>query len=164
MDELNKGLRIACTGPAARRALAACRRQLKAWGVALPSAKPLVLAFGLGRFRETGLIEYWLANEIKAGYCAKYLFVFDGQTCPEHRHRRKHETFFVVKGKVRMCSRGRTQIMKEGATLPVAPGRPHQFTGIGPALLLEMSMPFKIDDNYFADRRIPIGGNYRKKE
>ena len=25
------------------------------------------------------LIEFWIANEMDAGYCAKYLFVFDGQ-------------------------------------------------------------------------------------
>ena len=161
MDELERGLRVSMTGPAARRALAACRRQLAAWGVALPRVKPLVLDFGLGRFAEIGLIEYWLANEAKAGYCGKYLFVFDGQTCPEHRHRRKHETFFVVQGRVRMRCGGRTRVLRPGAVVPVPPSRNHRFTGIGPALLLELSMPCEVADNYFADRAIPIGGNYR---
>jgi len=90
-------------------------------------------------------------------YCGKYLFVFDGQTCPEHGHRRKHETFFVVKGKVRMRCGGRAKVMTEGDVLPVPPGRKHSFTGIGPALLLELSMPCEIADNSFSNPRIPIG-------
>ncbi len=159
MDELTKGLDIAMTGAPARRALTACRKQLRAWGVAMPRVTPLVLDFGLGEFSQTGLIEYWIANEAAAGYCGKYLFVSGGQSCPEHCHQRKHETFFVTKGRVRMRCAGQTLIMKEGDVLPVAPGQKHSFTGIGPALLLELSMPCEIADNFFSNRQIPIGGN-----
>lgn len=157
MNELDKGLDISMKGAVARRALADFRRQIKAWDVALPPVSPLVLDFGLGDFARTGLIEFWIANEAKAGYCGKYLFVFDGQTCPRHRHATKHETFFIVKGRVRMACGGRSRVMKEGDVLPVPPGRFHSFTGIGPALLLELSMPCEIADNQFADPRIPIG-------
>jgi mannose-6-phosphate isomerase-like protein (cupin superfamily) len=118
----------------------------------------LVLDFGLGDFAKTGLIEYWIANEVEAGYCAKYLFVFDGQTCPMHHHRGKMETFFVVKGTVRMSFDGREFEMSPGEVLPVPQGRPHSFTGAGPALLLEVSTPCLIDDNFFADPAIAIGG------
>ena len=96
-------------------------------------------------------------NETQAGYCGKYLFVFDGQTCPQHRHTTKHETFFVVKGQVRMQFGERAFNLGEGDVLPVPPGTFHSFTGLGPALLLELSMPCEIDDNDFADQRIPIG-------
>lgn len=159
MDELKKGLEISLQGGAARRALRAFQKQVKVWRVALPPVEPLVLDFGLGEYEQTGLIEYWIANEACAGYCGKYLFVFDGQTCPEHRHRTKHETFFVVKGRVRMRCGGRSRVMKEGDVLPVPPGRKHSFTGVGPALLLELSMPCEVADNYFSNRQIPIGGN-----
>ena len=157
MDELEKGLSISISGPERDAALAEFHERIEAWGIALPPVEPLVLDFGLGRFRETGLIEYWIANETAAGYCGKYLFVFDGQTCPLHRHSGKHETFFVVKGRVRMICGGSVTEMGEGALLPVPTGTSHAFTGIGPALLLELSMPCEIDDNDFADPRIPIG-------
>lgn len=157
MDELDKGLEFAVRGTLRERALAAFHKWMRQWGVALPSVEPLVLDFGLGEFDQTGLIEYWIANETDAGYCGKYLFVFDGQTCPEHRHVGKHETFFVVKGRVRMTCNNRTFDMDEGEVQPVPPGQPHTFTGIGPALLLELSTPCEIDDNNFADNRIPIG-------
>lgn len=164
MDELQKALDIALTGPPAERALADFQRQIAAWSVALPPVAPLVLDFGLGDFPHTGLIEYWIANEAGAGYCGKYLFVFDGQTCPTHRHRRKHETFFLVKGRVRMTLDGVSRNMSAGDVLPVPPGKVHCFTGLGPALLLELSMPCEVDDNYFEDVGIPIGGNWRGKK
>jgi mannose-6-phosphate isomerase-like protein (cupin superfamily) len=164
MEELQKALDIACKGPQAKQALAKFQRQAAAWGVALPPVAPLVLDFGLADFPNTGLIEYWIANEVAAGYCGKYLFVFDGQTCPLHRHRRKHETFLVIKGRVRMiCGRARRE-MAEGDVLPVRPGTVHSFTGIGPALLLELSMPCEVDDNFFDNPNIPIGGNWRGRK
>jgi quercetin dioxygenase-like cupin family protein len=162
MDELKKGLGISMRGASAAAALARFKKQIALWGIALPKVKPLVLDFGLGEFEATGLIEYWIANEARAGYCGKYLFVFDGQTCPEHGHRTKHETFFIVKGRVRMRLAGKTRLMKEGDVLPVPPGQRHAFSGQGPALLLELSMPCEIDDNVFTNTRIPMGSAYRR--
>jgi mannose-6-phosphate isomerase-like protein (cupin superfamily) len=161
MEELQKGLQISLKGTAADRALEAFSRQVRDWGLAMPPVEPLVLDFGLGDFQRVGLIEYWIANQVQAGYCGKYLFVFDGQTCPMHHHARKHETFFVVKGRVAMTYDGQTRQMAEGDVLPVERGKDHRFTGIGPALLLEVSTPCLVDDNYFEDPAIPIGGNYR---
>ncbi len=163
MHELSKGLQIAMTGPAADAALARCKEVLDHWQVAMPAVMPLVLDFGLDRFHEVGLIEFWIANEMEAGYCGKYLFVFAGQTCPRHQHQAKHETFFMVKGEIEMDFDGTKRHLSAGDVLPVPPGRLHRFTGIGPALLLELSSPCEIDDNYFADTEIPIGGNYKGK-
>jgi mannose-6-phosphate isomerase-like protein (cupin superfamily) len=164
VEELDKALKIALTGPQAERALADFHRQVAAWGLAMPPVAPLVLDFGLADFQKTGLIEYWVANEMEAGYCGKYLFVFDGQTCPLHRHRTKHETFFIVKGRVKMVYDGAAREMGEGEVLPVQQGKSHSFTGIGPALLLEVSMPCDVSDNYFDNPEIPIGGNWRGRE
>jgi len=160
MRELDKGLEIALKGPEAEEALSTYRRQIEAWGLAMPPAEPLVLDFGLGDFQRVGLVECWIANEVEAGYCGKFLFVVDGQTCPMHHHRVKHETFFIVKGRVRMTCDGTEREMIEGDVLPVDPGGAHRFTGIGPALLLEVSKPCMIDDNYFENTAIPVGGNY----
>jgi len=160
MDQLVNALDISMPGPEAEAAVAACLEQIKRWGLTMPAVDPLPFDFGLGRFREIGETEFWIANETEAGYCGKFLFVFDGQTCPMHHHGEKHETFYIVKGKVRMAWRDAVMEMKEGDVLPVEPGQRHSFTGIGPALVLEVSKPCVIDDNYFEDRDIPIGGNY----
>ena len=161
MDELEKGLAISVTGELRDKALDEFNKQMEKWGVALPAVEPLVLDFGLGDFKNTGLIEYWIANEVENGYCAKYLFVFDEQTCPAHSHNEKHETFFIVKGKVNMEYKGRKLELKAGDVLPVDQKNAHSFTGNGPALLLEVSKPCIIDDNYFENRDIPIGGNFK---
>ena len=136
------------------QALQACRAQIGQWGAALPDVDPLVMDFGLGNFARTGSIEFWIANELDAGYCGKYMFVSDGQTCPLHSHRVKHETFFLVKGQLCVRLDGQTLTLDEGQTLTIAPGRIHDFTGVGPSLMLELSMPCDVHDNQFEDARV----------
>ena len=151
MDQLNEGLALSITGPVRDHALPRFTEQMQAWGVTLPEIEPLVLDFGLNDFAATGLIEYWIANEVEAGYCGKYLFVFDGQSCPIHRHQGKHETFFVVRGHVSMTFRNERRDLAEGDVLPVPPGTRHGFTGNGHALLLELSTPCLVADNTFEE-------------
>lgn len=136
-------------GEMRQEALAKIAKQLKVWDIKMPPAEPLVMDFGQGDFYRVGLIEYWIANEVKAGYCGKYLIVFDGQQCPFHRHKQKHETFLVVCGKVRMIVDGKEHVMDEGDVFVMPPGKVHSFTGIGNALTLELSTPCLVDDNEF---------------
>ncbi len=149
---------IEIQGAERERALADIRAQIAAWGLEMPPVEPLPLHFGLHRFAETGETEFWVANEAEHGYCGKFLFVFDGQTCPYHQHRVKHETFFVLKGSIRMKVGDEERAMRQGDLLAMPPGTGHSFTGIGPALLLEVSMPSTLQDNFFADKRIGDNG------
>ena len=161
MDELENAETIAASGDVRRAALPRYKKQIAAWGVAIPDIEPLVLDFGLGQFETVGLIESWIANETAAGYCGKYLFVSDGQTCPTHHHKHKHETFLVVEGRLKVILGDDTVELAKGDRLTIPTLIKHCFTGVGPALLLELSQPCLIDDNYFEDTRIPIGGNYQ---
>lgn len=145
-------------GEKRRQALERCRSVIQSWGLTMPEVEPLALDFGLGKFDEIGEIEFWIANEEEAGYCGKFLFVEDGQTCPYHQHAKKHETFFVLKGQVRMVVDDEERILKEGDNLVMPPGQRHSFTGVGPALLLEVSMPSTRQDNFFADKNIGDDG------
>ena len=107
-----------------------------------------MLDFGLNDFYKKCLIEYWIANEADAGYYSKYLLVFPNQTCSVHRHKQKHETFYIIKGKVEMIYDGKSIEMNPGDVLPVGPWKYHGFTGISPPLLMEVSQPCFIDDNF----------------
>jgi N-acetylneuraminate synthase len=78
--------------------------------------------------------------------------------CPYHRHDKKHETFFVLKGTLRMKVGEEERLMQEGDLLPMPPGTGHSFTGVGPALVLEVSMPSILQDNFFSDNRIGKDG------
>jgi mannose-6-phosphate isomerase-like protein (cupin superfamily) len=145
-------------GPEREKALAAMRDQIAAWGLKMPPVAPLAMQFGLDQFMEIGETEYWVANDAEHGYCGKLIFLFDGQTCPYHHHRMKHETFFIVKGTVRMKVGEEVRLMREGDLLVMPPGVGHSFTGAGPALVLEVSMPSILQDNFFADKRIGQDG------
>jgi mannose-6-phosphate isomerase-like protein (cupin superfamily) len=160
MDELETGLEYALKGEVAEQAATRARREVESWGLRLPEITPLVLDFGLGEFEKTGEVEFWIANEAAAGYCGKFLFVWQGQVCPKHMHKKKLETFFIVHGKILMEYDGQTREMQAGDVLRVETGRYHRFTGIEPSLILEVSKPTVVADNYFEDTRIPIGGNY----
>lgn len=141
-------------GEERKRALKNCLKILKEWDIKMPPVRPLVLDFGLGKFLKTGLIEFWVANEEKEGYCGKFLFVFDGQQCPSHRHNIKHETFFVARGSVTMKVDGKKIARNAGDILVMPVGVRHSFTGRGDALLLEVSAPCKPGDCFFDNKGI----------
>ena len=145
-------------GKKRKQALNKFKNVLKKWEITMPKVKPQVLDLGLGNFYKTGLIEYWIANEDKEGYCGKFLFVFNGQTCPYHKHNYKHETFFILKGKVRMKINGKKIVKKQGTVITMPQGSYHSFTGLGNALLLEVSKPCKPNDNIFKNKKIGKNG------
>jgi len=149
---------VELSGEEKGRAVATCLARIEAWGLAMPDVEPLALHFGLGRFEEIGEIEFWIANETDEGYCGKFLFVLDGQTCPYHHHTKKHETFYIVKGKVRMRVGDGEREMGEGDHLAMPPGVGHSFTGLGDALLLEVSSPSILEDNFFENKDIGDNG------
>ena len=146
------------TGEKRERALEHCLSTIQSWGLRMPDVEPLALDFGLDKFEKIGEIEFWVANEEEFGYCGKFLFVADGQTCPYHKHDKKHETFFVMKGKVRMVVDDEEKVLQEGDILVMPPGQRHSFTGVGPALLLEVSMPSVRKDSFFANKAIGDDG------
>ena len=111
--------------PEREEILTRIRQRVREWDLALPEEEPLVMDFGLDDFWNTGLTEFWVANETEAGYCGKLLFLFDGQTCPAHHHELKHETFFVIKGEIEMRT-GSTRIMRPGDRLVMEPGIRHR--------------------------------------
>lgn len=145
-------------GEERQRALAAFHAQVAAWGLTMPQNTTLALDFGLRRFAEIGEIEVWVANDEAAGYCGKFVYVADGQTCPYHQHGMKHETFYIVRGSMRMKMDGREFIMREGDVQPMPPGAWHSFTGVGPCLVLEVSLPSILRDNFFENSAIGDGG------
>ena len=159
MEQLSNGLAVSLHGPEAERWIGEARAQTAEWSLELPEVEPLVIDFGLGDFRRVGEIEFWIANEVAAGYCGKFLFMFEGQTCPKHYHLEKLETFFIVHGAVSMFYDSRTHSLPRGGVLRVEAGTYHEFTAIEPTLILEVSKPSIISDNYFENRSIPIGGN-----
>ncbi len=99
---------------------------------------------------QIGLTEYWIVNIPE--YCGKILVQKAGTTCPAHSHRKKHETFLVWQGKVKMVVDGKEIEMNPGDILVMERGKVHQFTAIGQdAIIFEFSGQHFEDDSYFID-------------
>lgn len=148
--ELEKGKR--------KKFIVKAEKVMGKWGMKMPSGyPPLLLDFGTGDFLKTGHIEYWIVNDEKNAYCGKFIFMFGGQTCPAHLHRKKHETFMVVKGAITMRLNGKETVkMKEGHVLKMPQRKLHTFTAEKDSLILEVSQPSVKKDNFFADRKIGV--------
>ena len=131
---------------------------LRTWQLSMPDVVPQLLDFSLGDFYKYGLIEYWVANEEKEGYCGNFCF-YSWQTCPDHYHAKKHETFFVVKGTITMNIEGVESEHPQGSLVALDQNKSHSFTGLTDALILEVSKPCTPGDNFFKDKN--VGGDGR---
>ena len=153
MDEILKRLEL--QGEEKEKALKKCHEIVGGWGLKLPNVTPSPLHFGLNDFYRIGETEFDINNNIEQGYCGKFIFIFEGQTRPMHHHKKKHETFFIVKGKVEMEIPGeKTFIMNQGDKKPISQGTKHRFTAKQNSLILESSKPDLVDDSIFDDERI----------
>ncbi|MCM8759632.1 MAG: cupin domain-containing protein [Candidatus Omnitrophica bacterium] len=144
-------------GEEKERILKKAEQIIKKWKLKMPCLfSPLVLDFGYNDFKNTGHIEFIIANEIKEGYCGKFIFMFKGQRCPEHYHKIKHETFFVLKGKVLMEFDGEKIVLNPGDVLPMDRNKLHTFKALENSLIIEVSQPSMKNDNFFSDSKIGV--------
>jgi len=127
---------------------------IESWGLTLPNTPADALHFGYHDFLRIGETEININNNVEQGYCGKFMFLFSGQTCPMHHHRKKHETFFIVKGKVDMELSGKKHILNQGDRLIVDQLSKHKFTALENSLILESSNPDLVDDSIFEDQMI----------
>jgi N-acetylneuraminate synthase len=135
-------------------ALKKCRQSFDEWGLTLPDVPSVPFHFGLKDFYKVGEIEFDIHNNVQEGYCGKFIFIFKGQTCPMHYHKIKHETFYLVKGKIEMEAAGKTLIMKQGDIQIMPQNTKHRITGLENSLILECSKPDIMSDSIFDDRYI----------
>ncbi len=122
-------------------------------GIPLAEGQEIEVAdFGLGDFQRTGLGLVTRINEPE--YCSKWLVLLPGQTCPEHYHRAKKESFFVHSGIVGMRVDGREFTLAPGHSFTLEPGARHEFWSDQGAIVEEVSTHDENSDSYFADARI----------
>jgi quercetin dioxygenase-like cupin family protein len=152
VDEIVANLSL--QGEEREKTLAKIHQIVASWGLKLPDVVPDPLHFGCHDFARIGETEFNVNNNVVEGYCGKFMFVFAGQTCPMHHHRLKHETFFIVKGRVEMELEGKVSVMEQGDTMLVDRFAKHRFTALVDSLILECSKPDLVDDSIFEDAKI----------
>jgi len=154
MNELEIISKLALQGQDRKLVLDNISQVVADWNLKLPDVDADVLHFGYNNFPLIGETEFNINNNVEHGYCGKFMFLFAGQTCPMHHHRIKHETFFIVKGKVRMELSGRIHTLNQGDLLIVDQLAKHKFTALEDSLILESSKPDLVDDSIFEDQMI----------
>jgi len=129
------------------------RRRLNDVGFVLDPVTTIEIAdFGLGRWEQTGLGIIIRVNEPE--YCSKYLTLEAGQECPQHYHKVKKETFFVLTGTVDLELDGVPMTLAPGQSCTLKPGVNHKFWSVGGAIIEEVSTHDENSDSYFADKAI----------
>ncbi len=128
-------------------------KALKDAGIILPKGADIeIVDFGLNEYDKTGLGIYIKINEPE--YCSKWMVTKAGQTCPNHKHKIKKETFFVIKGIVELTIDDNMIILKPGDSYTIKKGNYHSFTSKKGAVIEEVSTFDSNADNYFTDKRI----------
>jgi len=108
--------------------------------------------FGRNNFEKLGLGLVIRVSEPEYG--SKWLTVLPGQVCPNHYHKQIKETFFVLRGHVKMRLGDEVVDMKAGDKLTMAPGTWHTFSSDGGAVIEEVTTRQVKDDSYFEDPAI----------
>ena len=108
--------------------------------------------------------ELWRANNEEEGYCGKLLYIKKGHSSSMHYHANKHETFYILKGKLELelidtQSTQRTSIiLEEGDTYVLERFLPHRLApapGEDSVEFIEISTFHEDSDSYRVWRNQP---------
>ena len=112
--------------------------------------------------------EEWIANNDK--YCGKILNLNKGFRCSIHYHKNKHETFYILQGKVLMelfdsgGNRSIINIMLPEKIQVIEPYQRHRFTGLEDSRIIEFSTHHEESDSYRDRESAPVDLDELKQE
>jgi len=110
--------------------------------------------YGLRNFSRYGMCIITLINH---EYCKKVLVCGSNQTNPEHYHKQKRETFFVVAGDAVINVDGMNNYLSVGEMITIEPGYKHMISGgINGAIIEELSTNHKGNDSFYTDDSITL--------
>lgn len=134
------------------------KKLLKKSHITLPSSRSdleISHHYGLERFYESGAV---LLNYVNREYCKKLLVMMPGQRHPEHAHRQKEETFYVVYGDISISLDGQEKCYKAGDLILVKRGVKHSFATQNGVIFEEISSTHHTNDSYYSDPSVMRNG------
>ena len=134
-------------------AISKIREFVRASGVPLPKKADLEIShhFGIERFHETGAV---ILNFVNRSYCKKAIVMLPGQHHPEHSHKVKEETFFILHGSMTLNLDGIVSTLHSGDSVLVSPGQWHGFKTETGVIFEEISSTHVAQDSYYKDPAI----------
>ena len=129
------------------------RAFLSSTSVVVPDGRTLEIShhYGLGEFRNTGLVMATVVNE---EYCKKLLIMLPGQEHPEQYHKKKKESFHVLHGQVALRLDGVEDTYGPGDVVTIEPPTRHAFRSEEGCIIEEISSTHYVGDSYYTDAAI----------
>ncbi|MGH7995663.1 MAG: cupin domain-containing protein, partial [Opitutaceae bacterium] len=126
---------------------------VRASHVPLPTKADVEIShhYGPERFAQTGAV---LLSYVNRSYCKKAIVMLPGQSHPEHWHRTKEETFFILHGSMSISLNGAIQEAKAGDSILVEPGVRHAFSTRTGVIFEEISSTHVPCDSFYGDPTI----------
>lgn len=106
---------------------------------------------GLDRFESVGAV---FVNIINRDYCKSYVIMKPGQDYPVHYHKIKNETFYVLRGTLRICVNDKEFILSPGEMLNVERGCDHSFGTSKGCIFEEISTMYIPNDSIYLNDEI----------
>jgi D-lyxose ketol-isomerase len=123
---------------------------LRGAGIVLAKGEEIEITdFGKNDYARLGLGLVIRVSEPEYG--SKWLTLLPAQVCPNHHHKHIKETFFVIKGHVRMRTGDEVVDLRAGDKLTMPPGTWHTFTSDDGAIIEEVTTRQVEGDSYFED-------------
>jgi len=121
--------------------------------VPLPSRADIEIShhFGLENFYKSGAV---ILSFVNRSYCKKAIVLLPGQSHPEHSHKVKEETFFILHGSMTLCLDGKTIDLRKGDSALVMPGVWHSFETSTGVIFEEISSTHLVQDSFYKDSSI----------
>jgi N-acetylneuraminate synthase len=135
------------------------KKLLKKSRITLPSSRSdleISHHYGLERFYEHGAV---MLNFINREYCKKLLVMVPNQRHPEHAHKQKEETFYVVFGDITITLDGEERSYKAGDLILVNRGVKHGFSTKHGVIFEEISSTHYTNDSYYTDSGVMHNGH-----
>lgn len=113
--------------------------------------------------------EIWMANNYAENYCGKILEVRKGGKCSLHYHKLKHETFYILEGKICLeihlveeKNENSFKLLNAGDVIEVRRGCVHRFEALEDSKIIEISTHHQDEDSYRIDDNIHKRKLHRK--
>ena len=126
--------------------------------IVYPSQSPMEIShhYGLEQFNTYGMCLLTLVN---MSYCKKLLILQPGQKNPEHYHKEKTETFFVLVGEAVIKLDGIEHTLTPGNIIHVKPNQIHSISANTEVVIEELSSQHYPNDSYYVDETITNNTN-----
>lgn len=128
-------------------------RLLRKGHIIVPGAAELEIShhFGLERFHEFGAT---MITVINRQYCKKLIVLLPGQNHPEHFHKLKDETFYVLHGTLYITLEDEEKTIQAGEIITVSNGVRHSFRSTDGVVFEEVSTTHYGSDSFYTDAAI----------